>query len=240
MQAIVYHLTEEKDHSVSLPEGIFGTKENPILLAEAVRVFLANQRKAKAKAKRRGEVSGSGIKIWRQKGTGRARHGDRYAPIFVGGGVAHGPTGKENWRLSLPRKKKLAALATALSFKLKNKEMVFVDELSRSGEKTKTAGNFLVKILERSGLGKGLVSRPKVTLVFAEGKKQEILPFRNLSWVTTVRVNDLNPYLVLDNKYLILEEKVLEKLALIKREKSSQAKIRATKSPSLKQIKKND
>lgn len=78
-----------------MPVAIFGGRFNDALVAQATRVFLSNQRRAKAKTKQRGEISGSTRKIWRQKGTGRARHGDRYAPIFVGGGVAHGPTGKE-------------------------------------------------------------------------------------------------------------------------------------------------
>jgi len=76
-----------------------GTLEagSPVLLSQAVNRFLANQRRARPRTKTRAEVRGSGAKIWRQKGTGHARHGDRQAPIFVGGGIAHGPTGRQNY-----------------------------------------------------------------------------------------------------------------------------------------------
>src|SRR3990170_5938571 len=109
-----------------LPEEIFAVKASPRLLAQAVRVYLANQRLAQARAKTRGEVKGSGKKIWRQKGTGRARHGDAQAPIFVGGGVAHGPTGRENYKLKLPKRLKRRALFAALTQKIEEKELVIV------------------------------------------------------------------------------------------------------------------
>ncbi len=97
----LFLISGEKAGKVTLPSEIFAAKINNQLMAQAVRVFLANQRKARAKTKTRGKVEGSGKKIWAQKGTGRARHGDRYAPIFVGGGISHGPTGKENFKLKM-------------------------------------------------------------------------------------------------------------------------------------------
>ena len=85
------------------------------LVAQTARAFLANQRKARAHAKTRAEVVGSGAKIWRQKGTGRARHGDRQAPIFVGGGVAHGPTGAQNYRQKISQKMGRRAVLAVLA-----------------------------------------------------------------------------------------------------------------------------
>ena len=122
----IYNVKGQSAGKVRLPKEIFGAKINRILMAEAVRIYLGNQRRAKAKTKDRSEVRGSRRKIWRQKGTGRARHGDRYAPIFVGGGRAHGPTGQENFRAKLTKKMKKAALFSALTTKQKQGEVLVV------------------------------------------------------------------------------------------------------------------
>src|SRR3989338_4775942 len=87
----VLDVSGKKTGTVTLPKEIFAVTVSPKLIAQAARVYSANQRQSSAKTKTRGEVTGSRRKVWRQKGTGRARHGDRYAPIFVGGGIAHGP-----------------------------------------------------------------------------------------------------------------------------------------------------
>jgi len=91
LRADVYNTQGRVVSKVSLPKEVFGAKVNDNLMAQAVRVYLANQRMGTASTKNRGEITGSTKKIWRQKGTGRARHGSRKAPIFVGGGVAFGP-----------------------------------------------------------------------------------------------------------------------------------------------------
>src|SRR6185437_7247197 len=102
---------------IALPGEIFGEKLNKALLAQAVRVYLANQRQGNASTKTRGEVDGSTRKIYRQKGTGRARHGSVRAPIFVHGGIAHGPKPRD-FSLTMPQKMKQKALFSALSTKL--------------------------------------------------------------------------------------------------------------------------
>src|SRR6266404_5428662 len=107
---------------VSLPGEMFGEKVNKALLAQAVRVYLANQRQGNASTKTRGEVDGSTAKIYRQKGTGRARHGSKRAPIFVKGGIVFGPKPRD-FSLSLPQKMKRKALFSALSAKVKDKEV---------------------------------------------------------------------------------------------------------------------
>ena len=102
--------------SMTLPEAVFGAKPNKALIAQAVRVYLANQRQGNAATKTRGEVIGTTKKIYRQKGTGRARHGAAKAPIFVGGGVAHGPH-PHDFSMEFPKKMKQKALISALSEK---------------------------------------------------------------------------------------------------------------------------
>src|SRR3989339_577646 len=96
MKVPVYNLSGEQLDDLTLPVKVFALPANDKLVALAVRVYLANQRRSYAKTKGRGEVAGTTKKMWSQKGTGRARHGSAKAPIFVGGGVAHGPIGKEN------------------------------------------------------------------------------------------------------------------------------------------------
>src|SRR3989344_7204583 len=110
----VYEISGKEKGSLSLPKEAFSVDVNKALLAQAVRVYQSNQRQGTASTKTRGEVVGSTRKIYRQKGTGRARHGDIKAPIFVGGGVAHGPK-SANYRKSISQKMRRIALLGALS-----------------------------------------------------------------------------------------------------------------------------
>jgi len=213
LSGMIYDFTGSSEpKSKKLPEGIFGLKSNKVLLAEAVKIFLSNQRKSKAKALRRGEVSGSGKKIWRQKGTGHARHGDMYAPIFVGGGVAHGPVGKENWKHFLPSKKIEKAIKVALSQKLADKQVVFINNFEKVTPKTKEAEKCLLRVLKDAFELNKDNSRPKTTLVFGKKSAEKIRLFRNLSWVKIARVESLNPYLILNNCYLVFAEDALNDL----------------------------
>ncbi len=127
--------------TITVSDEVFGSKANDQLLSQAIRVYLSNKRQGTSKVKTRGEVTGSRRKIWKQKGTGNARHGAKSAPIFVGGGVAHGPTGLENWTLKLSRHMKKKALIVSLSLQSDN---IFVtDNLTDFDGKTKTAAKLL-------------------------------------------------------------------------------------------------
>jgi large subunit ribosomal protein L4 len=111
-----------------LPEGLFGLPWNADLVHQVVVSMQSSARRGTAHAKTRGEVSGTGKKPWQQKGTGRARHGSRRSPIWVGGGVAHGPRKDKNYDRKVNRKMKDKALLTILSSKYKNGEVLFVDK----------------------------------------------------------------------------------------------------------------
>lgn len=193
----------KKAGSVNLPAKIFAAKVNPELMAQAVRVYLSNQRKAHAKTKTRGEVEGSGKKIWRQKGTGRARHGDRYAPIFVGGGVAHGPRGNQNFRLKMSKKMKRAALFSALTSKLKDKEILVVKDFDKIKPKTKEMAK-IMKSLRLENLKTLLVMPDKLENVIRVG--------RNIERLDLIQASLLNTYVVLDSKRIVLMEKTVDKL----------------------------
>lgn len=135
----------KKTGTVTLPKEIFDVTVSPKLIAQATRVYSANQRQSSAKTKTRGEVTGSRRKVWRQKGTGRARHGDRYAPIFVGGGIAHGPRPRDFSR-DLPKRMRRKALSAVLTNFLQEGKIVVIDGLDSLKPKTLTLMGTLAKI----------------------------------------------------------------------------------------------
>jgi len=206
--AEVFSLQGEKTGKVSLSETVFLPKPNEQLIAQAVRVFLANQRRSHAKTKKRGEVKGSTRKIWAQKGTGRARHGDRYAPIFVGGGVAHGPTGKENWHLQMPKKMKRKALFSALGDKAKEGRVLAVSSLEKIQPKTKAAASLLAAI------GKNKKEELKKVMIITEkpGMEKVKRAFGNLPTATITDIKNLNTYQVVNAHWLLFQKKALEVL----------------------------
>ena len=196
----VYDLEGKKAGRVSLPEEIFAVPVNEKLMAQAVRVYLFNQRQGTASTKTRGEVEGSRRKIWRQKGTGRARHGDRYAPIFVGGGVAHGPKPRD-FSLKIPKKMRRKALFASLAAKLKEKQLIIVKDLRKIKPKTRE----MRKVMEslKLEMEKGKLKK-KVLLVLPKKEENVILAGRNLRNLVLCQANLLNPYQVLSCQKMIL------------------------------------
>lgn len=193
---------------LDLPEKIFAAKINRDLMAQAVRVYLANQRQGTQSTKTRGEIVASTAKIWRQKGTGRARHGAKSAPIFVGGGVAHGPKPRD-FSLKLPQKMRRAALFAALSAKFAEKGVIVAEGLEKIEAKTKA----FAKVLEN------LKTNGKILLVLP-GKLENLeRAARNIKGVSLSEARSINAYLVLSHgKILFLRQSlpVLEKTFLKK------------------------
>lgn len=196
LSAPLFQTTGQQDGEVSLSEGVFGVKPNKVLLAQAVRVYLARQRSAQADVKTRSEVNKTTKKLYRQKGTGGARHGARSAPLFVGGGSAHGPKANENYELSLSKKMARAALLSALSDKAKSGKIILAD-IEGVEPKTKTLNAFLRKT----------ISGP-ATIVHA-GSRNLLRAARNLGNVEIERVETLNTYQVLNSKTLVLTKEAL-------------------------------
>jgi len=196
----VFDIKGEAAGKISLPDEIFAAEVNEKLIAQAIRVYLANQRQGTASTKTRGEVRGSRRKIWRQKGTGRARHGDKYAPIFVGGGIAHGPKPRD-FSLKMPKKMKRKALFSTLTSKLKEKQMLVVSDLEKIKPKTKE----ILKIMQNLKLEtKNGKLKVKALLVIPKKTKNVILAGRNLENLTLCQADLLNPYTVLSCRKLIL------------------------------------
>lgn len=184
----------------SLPSQLFGQKPNKILLAQAVRVYLSNQRQARAKTKSRGEVITSKRKIYRQKGTGGARHGSRNAPIFVGGGIAHGPHGVENYSLSMSKKMGKKALISALSARGEQQQVLVLDM-----DKVETKTGIVAKVLFK------ITDNRKLTFVYA--KKELYRALRNIADVNSVYVGNLTAYDALIGKSLLMTPLSIEELS---------------------------
>lgn len=188
---------------IELPETIFGLPDNSGLVWEVVTNYLANQRQGTAKTKTRGEVRGGGKKPWRQKHTGRARVGSIRSPIWVGGGTVFGPMPRD-YSYKIPKKKKRKALCVALSMKLRNQAVKFVEDFDIENHKTKE----MVKILNKFGLNKD----NSVILVKDIFSKNMILASRNIPNFSLTTAHDLNIYDCVAKDLLIFTTKGLAQL----------------------------
>ena len=189
---------------ISLPGEIFGETVNKALLAQAIRVYLANQRQGNASTKTRGEVEGSTRKIYRQKGTGRARHGGIRAPIFVKGGIVFGPKPRD-FSLSLPQKMKRKALFSALSAKVQDKEVMVIDGLGKIEAKTKAFAKML-KSLELADKKQKLlfVTTGDVAVVQRAG--------RNIQGISFLPSKLINTYEVLTATKIIMMKDAIDEM----------------------------
>lgn len=199
----VYDIAGKQTGVLDLPQDIFDVKASPALLAQYVRVYLANQRQGTQSVKTRGEVIGSTRKIYRQKGTGRARHGSRKAPIFVGGGSAHAPKPRD-YSLKLNKKQKIKALYGALSQKVEEKQITIVEGLLDISAKTKDMMNILKNLS---------LSQKKRLLLICPKKNNTALcqASRNIANIDYITTGSLNAYAILSYPHLIFaKEAVME------------------------------
>ena len=191
----VVNLAGEKVGEIKLDESVFGIEEaNEKVVHDAVTTYMANARQATAKTKKRHEVSGGGKKPWRQKGTGRARAGSSRSPIWVGGGKVFGPDGNQNFKVSQNKKAHALALKTVLSQKAKE-GLIVVDSLALKDISTKAFASDLKAI---NATGKVLVI----------GNDEKLMKSaRNIEKVTNRAVNNVSVYDVLNNNYLVIDQK---------------------------------
>lgn len=197
----VYDVEGKAIDELELNSDIFAATINESLMHQAVVMFLANQRQGTAATKNRAAVRGGGRKPWRQKGTGRARHGSIRSPIWVGGGVTFGPTPR-SYRKSMPKKARRQALRSALSAKVASGNLIVLDDLQLNEPKTKQMVNILNNL---KAAGKSLV-------VTADGGRNVYLSARNIAGVNTARAQDLNVYQVLHCDNLVLTKKAIESI----------------------------
>lgn len=200
----VYDLTGKEVKQLSLSEELFSAKINKQILAQYMRVYLANQRQGNASTKHRSEVVGSTKKIYRQKGTGNARHGSRKAPIFVGGGVQAGPKPKD-FSLSMNKKQKRQALYASLTMKAQEGSIsAMVNDVMDMNTKTKDFAAFINKVG---------CDNVKTLIIMPELKKTGlVLSARNIPSIELVQASTINPYMLLNSKKIIFIEDALSKL----------------------------
>ncbi len=205
MESPIYNQNGKSAGKITLPESVFGVPWNADLVHEIVRLMNSNSRHAIANTKTRGEVRGGGKKPWKQKGTGRARHGSSRSPIWVGGGVTHGPRADKNFDRKINKKAKVQALYSILSRKFKDGEILFVDSLNIASPKSKDAKKIIDSLATIKGFEK-LGTKPTNAAMFALDKKTASLTksFRNFGNVSLEDFRNINPVSILNHTYLIV------------------------------------
>ncbi|CDM66114.1 50S ribosomal protein L4 [Pyrinomonas methylaliphatogenes] len=199
----VRNLKNEEVGEVELPDEVFGVELNEALIYAAVRNFLANKRAGTVATKTRGDVSGSGRKLWRQKGTGRARVGSIRSPLWKGGGNVHGPQPRD-WSYALPKKMRRGALRSALSERLREGNLIVIDSFSLDQPKTKE----FVRAMATLG-----VDGSKALIVDSKDNRNLILAARNVERVKVVESDEVNIYDVLYHEKLLISRAAAERLA---------------------------
>ena len=203
LKASVYTAAGKETRTIDLPGEIFGLSWNGDLVHQVVHAMRANERTQTANTKDRSEVRGGGKKPWKQKGTGRARHGPSRSPIWRGGGITHGPRAERDYSQKINKKMRVTALYTVLSEKMRKGQVLFVDDLGLSG-KTKDASKIVSTFATLKGFEK-LAGKKSVALVTLPTK--DVVTFRslrNLPQLALEVVKDINPVDLLESRYLIL------------------------------------
>ncbi len=207
MKIDTYNQNGEKVGQTLLPKEIFGVELNSDLLHQVVQAYMANRRQVSAHTKTRGDVRGGGKKPWKQKGTGRARHGSIRSPIWVGGGVAHGPKKERNFKQKINKKMARKALFMALSGKAKDGEILILEDLKLEQPKTKEMASIISKIKNK------ITNIDKSTLLVLPKKDENIIRAAgNLSYLDTMIAQNLNALDVLSRKYLLTTKEGIKKM----------------------------
>lgn len=201
-QVAKYDTTGKKVGEIDLIDSVFNENVNEHAVHQVVTSQLAKIRKGTASTKTRGKVSGGGRKPWRQKGTGRARHGSIRSPLWVGGGTVFGPEPR-SYNKKVPKKVKRLALRSILTDKLQNESLVILDNLKFNQPKTSQ----MVEVLHNLEL-----ADKKVVIVIAEKDTNVYLSARNIPGVKTLVVDALNAYDLLNNDCLIIVNEAVDKI----------------------------
>lgn len=198
----IYNQDGKKVSEIELNKAIFGLPWNAGLVHQAVRVAMANKRQVLASTKDRSEVRGGGRKPWRQKGTGRARHGSIRSPLWRHGGVTFGPTSERNFKLKINKKMARKAFLTALSAKAKDNEVLILDDLKLPAPKTKE----MAKVIKNfPNIKNGL-------LILADKNESIMRAARNLPNIEIANINNLNILDILKYQYLIFTREGIDYL----------------------------
>lgn len=205
MKTDIISIENKKVGTIELPASVFGVSWNADLIKQVLTAQLANARRPWAHAKDRSEVRGGGRKPWRQKGTGRARHGSTRSPLWVGGGKAHGPTNKRDYSQKVNKKMKQKALFAVLSKKFADNEVMVVDELAAIGAKTKAAAVALHTMLSIP------VKTKKVdaAIIAATQDKTTTRAARNLVKTKIMHPQSLDLYELVNHKHVVIDKQAV-------------------------------
>jgi large subunit ribosomal protein L4 len=207
MEAIIYNQKGTETGKMELPAKVFGAPWRADLVHQVVEGMRSNKRAGTADTKDRGEVRGGGKKPWKQKGTGRARHGSSRSPIWVGGGVTHGPLAEKNYKRKISKKMRAQALFSVLSKKFKDNEIIFVDSLAMSKMNTKDAVKVVASIAKATGWKTITTSKkPRLLTAIFDRNENTEKSFRNIPSLEIVFLKNLNPLDVLNYQYLLIDK----------------------------------
>lgn len=207
MKVKLYNQSGEEAGKVELPDAVFGLKWNADLVHQVVTVQEANRRPTIAHAKGRGEVRGGGRKPWRQKGTGRARHGSIRSPIWKGGGVTHGPLKEKSYKRKINKKMAKKALYTVLSAKTRDNEILVLDALKFEEPKTKLAAKVFNNLKE---VKKDITAKENRVLVLLLKMEESVKrAVRNLPYAQMDEARNLNALQAMKHKYILFTKESL-------------------------------
>lgn len=205
LEAPIFDIEGKEAGKINLPESIFGLTWNADLVHQVITSMNSDSRQSLAHTKTRGEVSGTGKKPWKQKGTGQARHGSRRSPIWVGGGVAHGPRNDKDYSRKVNKKMKTKALYVLLSKKLRDGEVFFVKSLDIAEPKTRNAQAVLSRVAVGAGVpmlankkrNAAVIAAPELTVNVKRG-------FQNFGNLEVLETRNLNPLALVNYKYVVI------------------------------------
>lgn len=209
MEAKIYNRQGKEAGSVKLPEKFFGLKINNDLIHQVIESMNSNARQGTAHSKDRSEVRGGGKKPWKQKGTGRARHGSRRSPIWIGGGATHGPRSERDYSKKINRKMKMKALFTVLSAKLRDGEVLFTEPLIFAKPEARLATKDLGNLSKLAGFEKLVYKTGKRALIVSPTKDEAMLKsFANIKTVVVEEARNINPLILATYKYVVITDPV--------------------------------
>ncbi|MBP9782249.1 MAG: 50S ribosomal protein L4 [Candidatus Pacebacteria bacterium] len=207
MKVNVYTTEGKVAKTLELPETIFGAKWNADLVSQVLYSQASNRRAGTAHTKDRSEVSGGGKKPWNQKGSGRARHGSSRSPIWRHGGVTFGPRNDKNYKKTIPKAMKVAALFSMLSAKVAEGRVIFVDTIAENTGKTKNADAIMKNLSSIEGFKTLCYKKPNnVYMTTKKGEEMSKRAFRNLPYMTLHNMDDLNPLDLANTRYLVISD----------------------------------
>ena len=207
MKANIFTKEGKAAGDVTLPETVFGVAWNADLVHEVVVGMQANSREGNAHTKDRSEKRGGGRKPWKQKGTGRARHGSRRSPIWTGGGVTFGPRSEKDYSVKINKKVRAKAFASVMSKKLADNEVIFIDTLAMEAPKAADALAAIKAIAKGTGNDTLATKRKNAALVVLANRDLATeKSFRNFGNVEVAQAKDINPVDLLTYKYVVVAE----------------------------------